>query len=74
LKIYKPDIIQVHEAHGLGLAVFATLNYKIPIVSTRRVDFPIRKHFINKLKYNKSNIIKWVAISDAVKKSLINLV
>lgn len=72
LKIYKPDIIQVHEAHGLGLAVFATLNYKIPIVSTRRVDFPIRKHFINKLKYNKSNIIKWVAISDAVKKSLIN--
>ena len=72
LKIHKPDIIQVHEAHGLGLAVFATLNYNIPIVSTRRVDFPIRKHFINKLKYKKSNIIKWVAISDAVKQSLIN--
>jgi len=54
LERIKPDIIQVHEAHGLSLVAFATLNSVTPIVSTRRVDFPIKKHLFNKFKYNNS--------------------
>lgn len=72
LKRIKPDIIQVHEAHGLSLVAFAKLNSATPIVSTRRVDFPIKKHLFNKFKYNNSNIKKWVAISDSVIKSLLD--
>lgn len=72
LKKIEPDIIQVHEAHGLSLVAFATLKSKIPIVSTRRVDTPIKKHLLNKFKYKNSNIKKWVAISNSVRKSLID--
>jgi glycosyltransferase involved in cell wall biosynthesis len=72
LKIIKPDIIQVHEAHGLSLVAFATFKTNIPIVSTRRVDSPIKNHLLNKFKYKNCNIKKWIAISNSVRKSLID--
>jgi glycosyltransferase involved in cell wall biosynthesis len=63
------DIIHTHDAHAHTFAVWAAQlfgNY-VPIIVSRRVDFPIKKSFLSQLKYNHDRVKKIVCVSDAVK-------
>ena len=60
-----------HDAHGLAIGLAASSLAKVPLrIVSRRVDFPLKKNFLSRRKYNK-NIDAIVAISQGVKKVLI---
>jgi glycosyltransferase involved in cell wall biosynthesis len=64
-----PDVVHVHESHGLlGAIVAARRQAKAPrLVASRRVDFPLR--FLSRLKYARMDRI--LAVSRAVRDVLI---
>ena len=64
------DLIHVHDAHaltfaGLGATLFGC---NVPIVVSRRVDFPIRNSIFSQWKYNHPKIARIICVSDFVKK------
>ena len=61
---FQPEVIHVHESHGLVGAFLAAraLHQRPRLVASRRVDFPLR--FISRLKYARMN--KVLAVSEAV--------
>ena len=66
------DIIQAHSAHALSIAILTKYLYPFPkLIGVRRVDFPIEKNLFSRLKYNTRKISKIVAISDFIRKVLI---
>lgn len=68
----KYDIIQAHSAHALSIGILSKYFYSVPkLIGVRRVDFPIKKNLFSKLKYNSSKISKFVAISDFIRKVLV---
>ncbi len=65
---WKPDVINAHDAHSHGIALVALIGKKgPPLVVTRRVTFPPRNA---RWKYG-SRVSRFIAISEAVRKSLI---
>jgi len=64
------DIIHAHDSHGHALAWLATMRIpEIPVVVTRRVDFPVGGNLLSLLKYKSSRVFL-IAISKGVKKVL----
>ena len=63
------DVIHAHSSHGHALAVLAHVMYdcKVPVVLSRRVDFPVSKNFLSKWKYNHNSIKKIICVSDCIK-------
>ncbi len=59
------DIIHVHDSHAHSFALLAAnfFGNDIPVVVSRRVDFPIK----SKRKYNHPNIRKILCVSDAIR-------
>ena len=68
-KRYNINVIHVHDAHAHTFAFLAASMFgnKVPIVVSRRVDFPIKDTWMSKLKYNHPNIKKILCVSDAIK-------
>jgi glycosyltransferase involved in cell wall biosynthesis len=73
LKQIKPDIIHSHDSHSLSLATAAKFMLKnVKVIHTRRLDISVNKTFFSRLKYKSTSIDMFVAISEAVKRQLIN--
>lgn len=63
------DLIHVHDSHAHTFAVMAASIFgnKLPIVVSRRVDFPISKSALSRYKYNHSQVESILCVSDAIK-------
>ena len=71
LRKEKATIVHFHDAHSLAVGSVAAHIAKTPIkVLSRRVDFPLKKHFLSKIKYSKG-VDGIIAISNGIKKVLI---
>lgn len=58
------DLVHAHSAHALTLAALATLGTGIPLVASRRVDFPIGRTRASRWKYERAAVL--IAVSRAV--------
>ncbi|MFZ1291948.1 MAG: glycosyltransferase family 4 protein [Melioribacteraceae bacterium] len=67
------DILQSHSAHSQTICLISKIFYsKVKLIAVRRVDFPIRKNILSKIKYTNHNIDKIVCISDFIKQVMKN--
>ena len=65
-------ILHAHSAHALALALWARLfERRLRVVASRRVDFPIRAHFLSRRKYASGFVDRIVCISEAVRAQLV---
>jgi glycosyltransferase involved in cell wall biosynthesis len=64
----KVDLVHAHSGNAHTLAVGAFLGNK-PLISTRRVDFPIKTNFFSRRKYAASGQ-HFIAISNAIREIL----
>jgi glycosyltransferase involved in cell wall biosynthesis len=62
------DVVHAHAAHAVAVGGLATLGTGVPLVVSRRVDFPLRRNVGTRLKYGRAAAI--VAISRAVARVL----
>jgi len=62
------DIVHAHTAHAVGLGALATLGTAVPLVVSRRVDFPLRANAGTRWKYGRAEAI--IAVSHAVARIL----
>jgi glycosyltransferase involved in cell wall biosynthesis len=63
------DIIHAHKGRATDYALLSSLGFDIPIVANRGVTNPL--NWLNALKYRTGKIQKIIAVSEAVKKVLI---
>ncbi|MBN1272430.1 MAG: glycosyltransferase family 4 protein [Candidatus Aminicenantes bacterium] len=71
MKMRKCRLAHFHDAHSLAVGSAAASLAGTPIrIMTRRVDFPLKKNFFSKRKYQK-NLDALIAISKGVKKVLV---
>lgn len=64
----KINLIHTHDSKGHTIAVLAaTLGNKVPIVVSRRVDFPVSPNPFSKIKYNHPNVKKIICVSEKIK-------
>ncbi|NCT09519.1 MAG: glycosyltransferase family 4 protein [Flavobacteriia bacterium] len=73
-KKYKVNIIHVHDSKSLTYIVLSqlVLFYKIPIVLSRKVYFPIKNSFLTTFKYTFSSLKKIICISNAIQEVVEN--
>jgi len=70
---YSYNILQLHSSHSLSWGLLAKLFYpNLKLVATRRVDFPIGKNPLSAFKYKTKAVNKIVAVSDNIRRVLIN--
>lgn len=67
-KTIKPDIIHCHDSHAHTGAVIAASMFgmSLPIVVSRRVDFPIGNKWMSRWKYNHRSIARILCVSDEI--------
>lgn len=67
---FAPDVIHVHESHGIPGAVLAArgASTRPRLIASRRVDFPLR--FMSRLKYGRADRV--LAVSRAVRDVLVS--
>lgn len=68
----KIELIHLHDSHSHTYGVMAASLYglKIPMILSRRVDFPIKRSIFSKWKYNHPAIKKILCVSRAIQKIL----
>jgi glycosyltransferase involved in cell wall biosynthesis len=72
LKRKRCKLVHFHDALSLGVGTGSDFLTRVPIrVLSRRVDFPLKKNFLSRLKYRR-NVDGVIAISDAVKNVLVS--
>jgi len=65
-------ILHAHSSHALALGLWARFFDKsLRLVASRRVDFPIRSHFLSRLKYSTGILDRIVCISEAIRAQLV---
>lgn len=65
----KADILHAHTSKGHTLAILANIMAaSVPVVLSRRVDFPVKSNFLSLYKYNSHFIRKIICVSDEIKK------
>jgi len=70
---YSYNILQLHSSHSLSWGLLAKLFCQnLKLVATRRVDFPIGKNPLSAFKYKTKAVNKIVAVSDNIRRVLIN--
>ena len=69
-KYNDPDIIHAHDAHAHSIVMiaFSFFGAKCPVVLSRRVDFPLKKKWFTRWKYNHQGIHTILCVSDAIKR------
>ena len=67
---FNPDVIHLHDSHAHTFGLMATLfaGVKIPMILSRRVDFPIGRSFLSRWKYNHGAIKKIICVSEFIEK------
>jgi glycosyltransferase involved in cell wall biosynthesis len=66
------SILHAHSSHALALGLWARLfERRLRLVASRRVDFPIRDHFLSRLKYSGGILDRIVCVSAAVRAQLL---
>ncbi len=62
------DLIHTHDSHGHSLAIIAATLFRnpVPIVVSRRVDFPIKNSSFSRFKYNHHRVQKIICVSNAI--------
>lgn len=64
----KINLVHVHSAHSHAISVWADLlGNHLPIVLSRRVDFPVKNNWLSRYKYNYPAIQKIICVSDKIK-------
>lgn len=70
MKRKKCQLVHFHDAHAAAVGAAAASLAKVPLrIISRRVDFPLNKNYLSRLKYTK-DIDLIIAISQGVKKVL----
>jgi glycosyltransferase involved in cell wall biosynthesis len=65
---YEIDLIHVHDSKGHTQAFAAALmGNRIPLVVSRRVDFPMGKSWLSRKKYNHPSVKKIICVSGKIK-------
>lgn len=66
----QPDVIHTHDAHAHTFAVMATVFWRIniPLVVSRRVDFPVKKSWLSRYKYNHKQVKRILCVSNTIRK------
>ena len=64
IRMWQIDVVHAHTAHAVAVAGIATARTPIPLVVSRRVDFPLRDNAGTRWKYGRASVI--IAISGAV--------
>lgn len=66
------QILHAHSGHALALGLWARFfERRLRLVASRRVDFPIRNHFLSRLKYSAGILDRIVCVSQAVHAQLL---
>jgi glycosyltransferase involved in cell wall biosynthesis len=65
------DLIHAQTSHAHSLALHAARHLQIPLVVSRRVDFPVGINFFSRRKYL-NPAVRYIAISHAIKRVLID--
>lgn len=66
------NILHLHDAHAMATGLWAKLFCpSLNLIGVRRVDYHIKKNIFSRYKYRSSKMTKIVAISDEIKKILI---
>jgi L-malate glycosyltransferase len=65
---YRIDVVHAHTAHAVAVAALAMLGTRVPLVISRRVDFPLRTNAGTRWKYGRASVV--IAISQAVARVL----
>ncbi|MBI1292564.1 glycosyltransferase [bacterium] len=68
-RTWRPDLVHAHSGNGHSLAVSAFIG-KLPVISTRRVDFAVGGNWFSRRKYTRPGQ-RFIAISSAVRDILI---
>ncbi len=63
------DLIHLHDSHAHTHGVLASdlFGVKLPLVLTRRINYPMKKNFLSRHKYNHPRLKKIICISEAIK-------
>ncbi|WP_299755818.1 glycosyltransferase family 4 protein [uncultured Pontibacter sp.] len=62
------DLMHVHSGHAHAISVVShVLGNTLPIILSRRVDFPVKNNALSRLKYNYKGIKRVVCVSDKIK-------
>jgi glycosyltransferase involved in cell wall biosynthesis len=63
------DLIHAHDSQAHTLVLLANILFgcKVPVVLSRRVDFPVGGSIFSKYKYNHPMVAKIICVSDAIK-------
>ncbi len=66
------DLVHLHDAHAHNFGIMAAdlFRMKLPMVLSRRVDFPIKSNRYSHYKYNHSSIAAILCVSDEIKRVL----
>lgn len=65
-------ILHAHSGHALALGLWARFfDRGLRLVASRRVDFPIRAHFLSRLKYSTGILDRIICISEAIRAQLL---
>lgn len=69
---HKIDLVHIHDSHAQNYALFSTAWWgnKVPMVLSRRVDFPIGDHFLSRWKYRHPAIRRILCVSDFIRQLL----
>lgn len=65
----KIDMIHVHDSHAHNFAILSAVLTKmdLPIIVSRRVDFPVKDSGMSAYKYNHPQVAKIICVSNAIK-------
>jgi glycosyltransferase involved in cell wall biosynthesis len=69
LLAWRIGVVHAHTAHAVAIGALATLGTGVPLVVSRRVDFPLRANVGTRWKYGRAASI--VAVSNAVANVLV---
>lgn len=66
---WKADLVHTHDSHGHTSAILANTFFGmgLPLVVSRRVDFPISSGFSARWKYGHPSVKRVLCVSDAIK-------
>lgn len=64
----KIDLIHAHSGHGHTLAVIARAG--VPIIVSKRTDYPVKNNSFSKWKFNHPSIARFLCVSDKIREIL----